>query len=71
MYEQMAAAKTTPRKKTRINLSKQYDLNYWKKELGVSASGLKKAVEEVGTKASDVVEHLKKPVEKVIGKKSK
>jgi len=43
-----------------INVNEKYELEYWKKELGVNADELRKAVKEAGTSANEVRKHLKK-----------
>lgn len=44
----------------RINVNEDYELQYWTKELGVSADELRDAVKAVGTTASAVRRHLGK-----------
>jgi len=44
----------------RINIHENYEVEYWTKTLGVSAEQLRKAVEEAGTSADAVRNHLKK-----------
>ncbi len=44
----------------KINISENYEVEYWTKTLGISAEELKKAVEEAGTSSDAVKEHLKK-----------
>lgn len=44
----------------RINVNEDYELQYWTKELGVSADELRDAVKAVGTTAGAVRRHLGK-----------
>ncbi|MFD2146034.1 DUF3606 domain-containing protein [Mucilaginibacter antarcticus] len=44
----------------RINVNENYELEYWTKELGISAEKLRDAVKEVGTTAKAVREFLNK-----------
>jgi hypothetical protein len=44
----------------RINTKENYEVEYWTKELGISAEELRKAVEKAGTSAEAVRKYLKK-----------
>lgn len=44
----------------RINVNEDYELQYWTKELEVSADELRAAVKAVGPRAAAVREHLGK-----------
>lgn len=44
----------------RINVNEDYELQYWTKELGVSAEELRRAVQTVGATADAVRRHLGK-----------
>jgi hypothetical protein len=44
----------------RINLSEDYEVQYWTKALGVTAAQLKEAVKAVGPTAAAVRRHLGK-----------
>lgn len=44
----------------RINVNEDYELRDWSKRLGVSPEELKKAVQQVGTSAEAVRNHLGK-----------
>lgn len=44
----------------RINIHEDYELRDWSKRLGVSPEELKKAVQQVGTSADAVRQHLGK-----------
>ena len=46
--------------RSRIDVSEDYELRYWTKELGVSPDELKSAVQKVGPTAKAVREHLGK-----------
>jgi hypothetical protein len=46
--------------RSKINLQEPYELEYWKKTLGVSEEELRKAVQAVGSSADKVRQHLKK-----------
>lgn len=46
--------------RTRINLSDQYEMEYWTDKLGVSKGELERAVKEVGNNAKDVKATFKK-----------
>ncbi len=43
-----------------INMSEDYEVQYWSKKFGVSAEHLKTAVKAVGNSAKAVAKHLKK-----------
>ncbi|WCT14694.1 DUF3606 domain-containing protein [Mucilaginibacter jinjuensis] len=43
-----------------INVSEDYEVQYWSKKFGVSAEQLKTAVKAVGNSAKAVGKHLKK-----------
>ncbi|MEH2513650.1 hypothetical protein V1291_005004 [Nitrobacteraceae bacterium AZCC 1564] len=44
--------------RSRINLSEDYEVKYWRKHLGVSREQLAKAVEKVGNSAAAVRKEL-------------
>lgn len=44
----------------RINIHENYEVEYWTKELGISAERLREVVKEVGTTSKAVREYLKK-----------
>jgi hypothetical protein len=46
--------------RSRIDVSEDYELRYWTKELGVIPEALKSAVQKVGPTAKAVREHLGK-----------
>ena len=48
------------RDRSRIDVSEDYELRYWTKELGVSPDELRSAVQKVGPSAKAVREHLGK-----------
>ena len=48
------------RDRSRIDVSEDYELRYWTKELGVSPEELRSAVQKVGPSAKAVREHLGK-----------
>lgn len=48
-----------PADRTRINLSEDYEVAYWTKELGVSKEKLQQAFHAVGSSADKVREYLK------------
>jgi hypothetical protein len=48
------------RDRDRINVHEDYELQYWTKELGVTAEKLKQTVEKVGVMAPDVRKALGK-----------
>jgi hypothetical protein len=43
-----------------VNVSEEYEVQYWSKKFGVSAEDLKSAVKAVGNSAKAVEQHLKK-----------
>lgn len=47
-------SKRGPADRSRIDLSENWDLQYWTKELGVDADTLKAIVQRVGPMVSDV-----------------
>lgn len=47
-----------PQDRTRINVHEPWELNYWTKELGLTAEELKQAVKEAGVMVADVRRHL-------------
>jgi len=49
-----------PQDRSRINVNEEWELRYWTKELGLSPDELRKAVQEAGTSAKAVREHLGK-----------
>jgi len=49
-----------PQDRSRINVNEEWELRYWTKELGLSPEELRKAVQEAGTSAKAVREHLGK-----------
>mgnify|MGYP003623049491 CR=1 FL=1 len=52
--------KRGPQDAARINVHEPWELDYWTKELGVTADELKAAVQQVGVMAKDVRKHLGK-----------
>ena len=48
-----------PADRSRINLSEDYEVQYWTKELGVTEERLKEAVAAVGFSADKVREYLR------------
>jgi len=52
--------KTGSPDRDRINVSEDYELQYWSKKFGISAEKLKSAVKAVGTSAKAVEAHLQK-----------
>lgn len=42
-----------------VNLNQEHEVRYWTKELGVTESRLREAVQEVGTSAAKVREFLR------------
>ncbi len=48
--------------RARINVSQDYEIQYWTKELGVTAEQLRQAVQRVGSSADKVREHLRQGV---------
>lgn len=44
----------------RISLSEEYEVSYWSKKFGVSASSLENAVKRVGSNPKNVRDYLKK-----------
>lgn len=53
-------SKTGSPDRDRINLSEDYEVQYWTKELGVSEKELRDIVQAVGNKSKAVREHLGK-----------
>jgi hypothetical protein len=53
-------SKTGSPDRDRINLSEDYEVQYWIKELGVSEEKLRSVVQAVGNTAKAVREHLGK-----------
>ena len=49
-----------PPNATRIDVSDQYELRYWSKELGVSDEAIRSAVQDVGATLEAVRKHLGK-----------
>jgi hypothetical protein len=47
-----------PQDRSRINVTEDYELQYWSKEFGVSPDELMKAVESVGVSTDKVRAHL-------------
>ncbi|HYD92388.1 MAG TPA: DUF3606 domain-containing protein [Flavobacterium sp.] len=45
---------------SRININQDHEVQYWTKELGVSAEKLREAVKAVGVMVKDVRAYLKK-----------
>jgi hypothetical protein len=43
-----------PEDRSRINLTEEWELKYWTKELGVSADALRAAIKAVGSSTEDV-----------------
>jgi hypothetical protein len=43
-----------PADRNRINVTEEWELNYWMKELGCTAEELRAAIKAVGTTAADV-----------------
>lgn len=52
--------KTGSPDRDRINVSEDYELQYWSKKFGISAEKLKSAVKAVGTSAKAVEAYLHK-----------
>jgi hypothetical protein len=52
--------KTASPDRDRINLSEDYEVQYWTKTLGVSEEELRQAVKQVGSTFKAVREHLGK-----------
>jgi len=50
--------KRGPADRSRINVNEAYELEYWTKQLKVSAQALRDAVHAVGPSVSDVKRHL-------------
>jgi hypothetical protein len=48
-----------PADRNRVNLSEEWELKYWTKELSASADELRAAVKAVGTSVEDVRARLK------------
>lgn len=46
--------------KERVNLSEDYEVQYWAHKFNVTAEKLKKAVRKVGDSAKNIEEYLKK-----------
>lgn len=44
-----------PQDRSRINLSEDYEVRYWTKELGCTADQLRKAVQEAGSSSVNAV----------------
>lgn len=57
----MADDKTlrSPQDASKISLSEDYEVVYWTKKFGISADGLRDAVNAVGNGAAAVENHLK------------
>lgn len=53
-------AKRGPQDAKLINVGESWELAYWTKKFGVSEEELKQAVQQVGTSAEAVGQHLKK-----------
>jgi hypothetical protein len=53
-------SKRRPQDANRINLSEDYEVRYWTKELGVSESMLRQLVERHGSVASNIRRQLGK-----------
>ena len=52
--------KRAPQDRSRINLSEEYEVRYWTKELGVSADELKRLVAQHGNSTDKVRQALGK-----------
>jgi hypothetical protein len=52
--------KRGPADRARINVHENYELEYWTKELGVSADELRALVKKHGVMAADIRQALKK-----------
>ncbi|MCC6535430.1 MAG: DUF3606 domain-containing protein [Burkholderiales bacterium] len=48
-----------PQDRSRINTEQDYELRYWTQALGVSEEQLRQAVQQVGSNADKVREHLR------------
>lgn len=46
--------------RSRINVNEAHEIRYWTQHFGVSESGLRKAVAEVGVSVKAVADHLGK-----------
>lgn len=46
--------------RSRINTNEDYEVKYWARKFGVTATELKKAVKYAGTKPEDVAAYLQK-----------
>lgn len=53
-------SKTGSPDRDRINLSEDYEVQYWTKELGISEKELRDVIQEVGNTSKAVREHLGK-----------
>lgn len=49
-----------PEDATKINVNQKYEIVYWTNKLDCTETQLKKAVDKVGVKATDVKKYLKK-----------
>jgi len=52
--------KRGPADRIRINVHEDWEVDYWRKELGVTPEQLRDAVKQVGVMAADVRKHLGK-----------
>jgi hypothetical protein len=52
--------KKGPADSSRINVSEDYEIDYWTEALGVSKEKLKEAVQQAGASVTAVKEYLKK-----------
>jgi hypothetical protein len=53
-------SKTGSPDRDRINLTEDYEVQYWTREFGISADELRAAVKAVGSTSKAVREHLRK-----------
>ncbi len=53
-------SKTGSPDRDRINLSEDYEVNYWTHKFGISADALRQAVKQAGPVAKDVAKQLGK-----------
>jgi hypothetical protein len=50
--------KRGPQDASRVNVTEDYELQYWKERFGVSSDELKNAVRAIGTNVTDVEKYL-------------
>jgi hypothetical protein len=60
-------SKQGPADRLRINVNEDYEVQYWTKELGISAAELRELVKKHGVMAADVRRALKERKRQLVG----